>query len=250
MSDWELLALAAAFVIAIVFAIVIALVIALAIYPGELSWLSTRGTRWLYDRAAENYERKHARHDYAAYDAFIARAATALLSAQKNKQLQVLDLGCGTGRATLAASAVLGDAAHYTAVDFSPAMLEVFRAHPNSQRLQDSGALNIQACDVLQWLESNDAKTRRYELILLMELGEFLPGFPRVLTQLEPLGADGATLVMTRPAGIWAWCFPGRAQRRSGLSAALAKANYRIDEIRPWRGRYELLRCSRTGSSP
>jgi SAM-dependent methyltransferase len=245
MSVWALLALAAACVIAIV----VVLILAAAIYPGELSWLSGRGTRWLYDRAAGNYGRKHERHDYAAYDAFIARAASALLSAQEDKQLQVLDLGCGTGRATLAASAVLGPAAHYTAVDFSQAMLEVFCAHPKSRRLHDSGALDIHACDILTWLESTDAQTGRYELILLMEVGEFLPCFPRVLERLGRLGADGATLVMTRPAGIWAWCFPGRAQRRSGLSATLAKANYRIDEIRPWRARYELLRCSRSGSS-
>lgn len=245
MSVWVVLALPAA------------AIAALAIYPGELSWLPGRGTRWLYDRAAKGYSGKHGRHDYAAYDAFIARAAQSCLDKQGYAQAQgkcqgqgqipirVLDLGCGTGRATLAAAAVLGDAARYSAVDFSPAMLDEFRSELDRRQPQLNSVRDIHECDITAWLETPEAQARRYDLLLCMEVGEFLPSFPRVLKQLEQVSADAATLVITRPAGFWAWCFPGRAQTRRGLAAALAKAGYSIDEIQPWRGRYELLRCRR-----
>jgi ubiquinone/menaquinone biosynthesis C-methylase UbiE len=211
-------------------------IVLLLFYPGELSWVSPKGTRWLYDKGAKSYETKWQRHDYTPYDGLIALAASSLQPSPK--PLQVLDLCCGTGRATLVASRTLGSQAGYTAVDFSPGMLASLKSQIDPLGHEHSPDIKIVQADVHDWLRGTAS---RFDLLLFMEAGEFLPQFTEVIARLGPVCNAGGFLVMTKPAGLWSLCFPGRAQTRSQLTAHLHKAGFGDVKFTAWRKRYELL---------
>jgi SAM-dependent methyltransferase len=216
------------------------LLIFLSLYPAELSWFGGRGTRWLYDRAAHRYEEKWARHDYGPYDEAVRLAAREVLA--QCSQPRVLDLGCGSGRALLQAAQVLGDEATYTAVDFSAGMLAGLRARIAADTGLASCAVELVQADIGTWTA---AATESSNLVLCMEVGEFLPDFQRVLSRIGDLCAPGGRLVMTRPAGGWSLFFPARRQRRQTLLASLSAAGFDDCQVLPWRGRYEILVASR-----
>jgi len=217
-----------------------ALVAMLALYPAELSWLSTRGTRWLYDRAATSYNKKWQHHDYQPNDALIQRAAKEV--AGITPRPTVLDLGCGSGRATQVAAYSLGIAATYTAVDFSPRMLAQLALQQRGDGALANYDITLVQSDILPWLQNQGAC---YDLVLCMEVGEFLPQFGTVLELLGKRCNAGARLVMTRPAGYWHYFFPGRRQSRGRLKATLEAAGFVDIHFRAWRSRYELLSCRR-----
>lgn len=235
----------------IVFALALAGTVALTlvIYPGELSWFSQRGTRWLYNRAAKNYHTKYHRHDYAVFDQFIAKHVRQIPKACS--EVEVLDLGCGTGRATLAVAQSAAFAACFTAVDFSSEMLGEFRKNSEAEALLRCGSLSLCEAEIDNWLRTRIIHDQdQYDLVLIMEVGEFLPQLPQTLELLGALCAPGAILLMTRPAGLWAWCFPGRAQGVTALGQALARAGFEDTRFKRWRSRYQLVSSRRraTGS--
>lgn len=219
--------------------LVSALVLVLAVYPGELSWFSKGGTRWLYNRSAASYGLKWQRHDYQLYDELIAQAARA--AAANTTRPNVLDLGCGSGRALGVAARTLGSAATYTAVDFSPEMLAQCRRRASALAQCD---ITLVEADIATWLRQQSA---HYDLVLCMEVGEFLPEFGTVLKLLGQCCRAGAPLVMTRPAGRWHHFFPGRGQCRRQLQSALTAAGFVDTRFHPWRSRYECLSCRREG---
>lgn len=214
--------------------------ILLAIYPGELSWVRSGGHRWLYDRAAQHYNDKWLRHDYKDFDQQIARAAA--LAADLHSPPAVLDLACGTGRATLSAYRTLGEQADYTAVDFSTGMLAQFSTDNGAlpQWLRDN--VKTECNELGDWLAHNE---RRYELVLLMEASEFIPGNRALTSQLGRTVRAGGQLVMTRPAGFWWLLFPGRGQSRKVIAQRLREAGFSEPDFIPWRQRYELVTAHR-----
>lgn len=221
---------------AIVGALAALIIVLLLFYPGELSWVSPNGTRWLYDKSAKSYESKWLRHDYAPYDAIIAKAANTLAPSPSPHKL--LDLCCGTGRATLVASRALGSQASYTAIDFSAEMLASLRSQIDPPARDDSLNIKIVQADVLDWLSNT---SDRYDLLMFMEAGEFLPRFTEVVAHMgEACNKDGY-IVMTKPAGLWCAFFPARAQTRTQLTTHLHKAGFTDVEFTAWRKRYELV---------
>lgn len=223
MTLWLVLAASAAAVIA-------------ALYPAELSWVSARGTRWLYNRGASTYEGKWRRHDYRPYDKLVTQSALAVAGAQ---QPRVLDLGTGTGRALLLAIQALGARAQYTAVDFSTEMLARLQSKLESVP-GDALDIALSDQDLRGWLAT---QSNQYDLIMCMEVGEFVADFPGVLDAAGRIARPGARLVMTRPAGLWSLFFPKRCQSRKGMAEKLAQCGFAQIEFSPWRRRYELVSC-------
>lgn len=217
------------------------LIAAWLIYPGELSWLPGKGNRWLYNRGARQYHQKWQRHDYQSYDNAIKTAASS--AAENTEHVAVLDLACGSGRATTAAVAALGKRAHYTAVDYSKAMLQHFHATLQVQARHCDLELEIIEAEVVSWLQGTYAQ---YDLVMLMEAAEFIPDNRALIAALGTATRAGGQLVMTRPAGYWAHCFPGRRQQRHAVKQALTSAGFEHIRFSPWRARYELVQAVRS----
>jgi len=219
-------------------------IVVVAIYPGELSWISRSGNRWLYERGAKNYAQKWRRHDYRPYDELILSSIRSLAhnaSTEKpDRKIRVLDLGCGHGRATLLAAQQLGNAGLYRAVDYSAAMLAPLRSHIHQDPALAFLNIEIMEANISEYMS---AKGNAYDLVIMMEVGEFLPRFSQVLKQIGQHSAEGTTLVLTRPAGLWHFFFLGRKQSRSALTAALESTGFHHVTFKPWRTRYELVHC-------
>lgn len=229
--------------------ILITIALALAIYPGELSWLPGKGNRWLYDKAAANYAKKWNRHSYAQYDQHIQRAAAAAADRAADRAVsatnqtihpRVLDMACGSGRATRAAATELGKNASYTAVDSSAAMLDEMSV--TLEDVIDPDTVTRENCDAIAWLERNNAQ---FDLVLLMEAAEFIPQNRKLLAGLANAATTGSHLVMTRPASPWWIFFPGRGQSRRALRQRLTSAGFSDICFFAWRSRYELVSAVR-----
>lgn len=218
----------------------IVLILAPLVYPGELSHLGPGLNRWLYDRAARRYERKwqsRAYRDSPVRGEITTFAADALLRSGSGA---VLDLGCGTGRGTRLVAECLPSSTEFTAIDFSPAMLRVFGAWLEREAPDLRRRVTLLEADLAAWLEGDAAKGS-YGLVLMLEVGEFVPRFAEVLAEAGRLIPSGGGLVATRPAGIWSIFFPGRAQTRSALTRLLQRAGFAEPRYVKWRARYEIV---------
>jgi SAM-dependent methyltransferase len=218
----------------------IVLVLAPLVYPGELSHLGPGLNRWLYEHAARRYERKWQSTAYR--DSPVRREITtfaeeALLGSGSG---EVLDLGCGTGRGTRLVAERLPLSTNFTAIDFSPAMLRIFGAWLHSEAPELRRRVTLHEADLAAWAEGDAAKGA-YGLVLMLEVGEFVPRFAEVLTEAGRLIPSGGGLIATRPAGIWSIFFPGRAQTRSALTRLLQRAGFAEPRYVKWRARYEIV---------
>lgn len=226
--------------IAVLALLVAAIVLALLIYPGELSHVNTALNRWLYDRGAADYERKW---NSAAYQApqYADRIKDFARSAVSNNDAPtVLDLGCGTGAGIRLVLEVLPDTTHFVGVDFSAQMLRRFQAWIDTQSDGVRRRIDLVECDLASWSNS-EAEKKKFDLLLLLEVGEFVPGFEKLLRRASKLVVAGGGLIMTRPAAPWSWVFLRRFQSRQRLTRLLVDCGFDAPEIVPWRSRYELL---------
>ena len=164
----------------------------LLVYPGELSYLSPRLCRWLYDRAADGYEKKwsNAPYESLAFRQMIREFAYS--SVTSSEVHRVADLGCGTGAGTRWLEDALPSDTEFVAVDFSPRMLERFRLWTEKQGPELRDRIQMTCGDLRAWARS--ARGHHFGLVVLLEVGEFVPGFERLL------GAGGRVLRTRRGA--------------------------------------------------
>jgi SAM-dependent methyltransferase len=222
-------------------AAIAAVILAALVYPGELSHFSGAAHRWLYDRASRRYESKWSSPAYASQryrDPLVAHAVCCIPETETGAA-EVLDLGCGTGHGTRLLASALRNEVNYTCVDFSPGMLEQFSDWLQEQDDAFKRQVSIEQADISDWLSSN--KGRFFDLVLLLEVGEFLKGFDRLIGQLGKATNPGGGLVLTRPAGVTGLFFPWRYQSRPALRRLLAASGYTSIHFLPWRKRYELV---------
>lgn len=236
---WSTSSLALASLLAIVAVTAIVLVFAALIYPGELTHLNPALNRWLYDRAADDYESKwsSAAYNDPRIDAEIADFARAAVKASAVPR--VLDLGCGTGRGIRLLAGALPDAAEYLGVDYSGAMLAQFRDWIDRQDSGVRARIELEQRDLSDWAKEQGGE--RFGVVMMFEVGEFVPAFTAVLRRAADVIAPQGGLIMTRPAGAWWLFFPSRRQSRSSLSALLRSVGFDEPRYRAWRARYELV---------
>lgn len=225
---------------AAIFLSVLVLALAILIYPGEMSHVSTRLNRRLYDRAAAKYDRKWRSTAYRnpAVQSQIAQFAAA--SCQRSGIERVLDLGCGSGRGVQLVSEALTPATKFTGIDFSTAMLDEFRTWLREKGGSLESRVNIVETDLVAWAERK-SDTERYGLVLMLEVGEFIPKFVEVIRRVADVTGHGGGLILTRPAYHWWLFFPGRKQSRKALSELLISLGFEEPTFVRWRFRYELV---------
>lgn len=218
---------------------IVTLLFAAMVYPGELSQFGPLANRWLYNRAAQTYQDKWQSPTYQCQDhrdKIIEHVMAGIATSGINS---VLDLGCGTGRGVRLTIGALDTETHYTGVDFSAEMLARFRAWLATQGQDIAARVHLLESEVGQWATTGD--DAQYGAVFLLEVGEFLPDFIRVIEQLANRVAPGGALVMTRPAHFWWLFFPGRRQSRRALAQLLESAGFERPRYIPWRFRYEIL---------
>lgn len=215
------------------------------VYPGELSHVSPRFNRWLYDRAARRYNDKWesvAYKDPAIQESAIRFARQCI---EQSGVRRVLDLGCGTGHGIRLLHAALPADTRFTGVDFSPEMIRQFRSWLAAQETALSRRVDLVEEDLADWA-NRDSAGQPCGLVVMLEVGEFVPSFGRVIGRVSEVLADRGGLLLTRPAMHWSWFFPGRLQSRRALGRYLVSLGFAEPEFIKWRARYELVLCRRT----
>lgn len=220
--------------------LVIGLIVAALIYPGELSQLSPRLNRRLYDGAARTYDDKWRSFRYR--DPAVNRSMTdfARESLSRSGVMEVVDLGCGTGRGIRLLLDQLPESTRFTGIDYSSGMIDVFRSWLARQPPSASDRVVLRRQDLADWADGGAAE-RRYGLVLMLEVGEFVPRFADVMARIADVLAPQGGLIMTRPAGAWWLFFPTRRQSRRSLTALLRSLGFEEPHYRAWRARYELV---------
>lgn len=220
--------------------LLVSLLLILLIYPGELSHINPRFTRRLYDRVANGYDRKWTGKAYR--DPYIESEIRchAKSVCEQSGVFRVLDLGCGTGRGIrLIAPALPGDTVFY-GVDSSAVMLERFRLWLKLQELSLSSRVSIIESDLLEWANQS-VSADSFGLVLMLEVGEFISDFERVIRRVADVTEDGGGFILTRPANFWWIFFPGRKQSRDALTNLLVSFGFESPKFVKWRFRYELV---------
>ena len=223
----------------------LALVFAPLIYPGELSHISPGLNRWLYDRAAPGYDRKMRS---AAYDDPVVRRAVVAFAEQSLAGagiVEVLDLGCGTGRGIRQLIDILPASTRFTGIDYSPAMLREFRNWLGRREPSVSRRVVLRQGDLADWAE-NSPPGAHYGLVLMLEVGEFTPRFREVMAQVAAVLPPGGGFIATRPAGLWPLFFRGRSQTRQELTSLLDSLGFAAPHYLKWRARYEIVLAQKT----
>lgn len=212
----------------------------LLIYPGEGSHISGRLNQWLYDRAAGTYEKKW---DSAAYqgssfgDEIEEFARTALLDSRVKR---ALDLGCGTGRAVRILSTSLPPDTVFSGIDFSSKMLAEFQTWIDQQEPELQKRIIVHERDLADWA-TDTVTADPFGLIVMLEVGEFVPEFEAVVRKISILIPSGGGLIMTRPAGLWWLAFAHRKQSRMSMRRLLQSVGFERPRFIPWRSRYEFV---------
>lgn len=224
--------------------LILGAVMAALIYPGELSHVSSRLHRSLYDRAARNYDRKW--HGQAYHQAFINDAIVdfSIAACHRSGVTRVIDLGCGTGRGIRLISKAMSPAVQFIGVDSSAAMLDEFEYWLQSQGDALEARVSLTNSDLGTWAQDDD-NFATFGLVMMFEVGEFLPQFKEVMHRISDITAAGGGLILTRPAGLWRFFFPGRMQSREALSNLLASGGFEAPTFVKWRSRYELVFCKK-----
>lgn len=216
------------------------MVFAVLIYPGELSHIRSSLNRRLYDRAAAKYERKWSSEAYRDAGTRAAIQSFCLDAIETSRVARVFDLGCGTGRAIRLLANELPAATQFEAIDFSGAMLGLFREWLAGQDQALRNRVKITERDLSEWAAESIGGDQA-GLVILLEVGEFLSDFDGVINTIATTVAPGGGLLMTRPASLWWIFFAHRHQSRRGLERLLVQSGFGEVRFTPWRSRYELV---------
>lgn len=214
----------------------------LLVYPGELSQLSRRWHRWLYDTAARRYEKKWLHRGYQDTGLDTRIRAHARQGLHRCTSRVIVDLGCGTGRAIDLLQPVLDPDCFYLGMDFSPKMLALARVRLQASQL--NGALI--EMDLARFRGEESLK-QKAAVVVMLEVSEFVTDFPALIKEVAQWSETGASLVLSRPAGWFAYAFPGRSQTRDRFTRVLQQAGFSDIQVLSWRWRYEIILATRVG---
>ena len=209
----------------------------------ELSYLPGHSLNaWLYDRLAPLYPRKTRQRAYAdpgTQDRTLLAPLRELCRYRTGPV--VLDVGCGSGRASLALVRQPWFTGRIIALDLSEAMLAQFRAARETLGDAQRARIEIHRAGAAEFLPA----AGNVDAILLLEVGEFIRGFPALLRALLARLSPGGLLVITRPPFPYSLMFPFRAQGRRTLARLLRDSGLERVETVDFRPRYAFVHAWR-----
>lgn len=152
--------------------------------------------RRFWDRIAARYAARPLKN-VAAYEAMLSDIAGHL-----HPDDRVLELGCGTGGTAIRLAPLV---AHWTACDFSPAMIRIARAKPAGDNLR------FVVADVGQALASGPC-----DVVCAINVLHLVDDMPATLAQIHAHLPQGAHLIMK------IWCFADVTWRIRAIFSTLA----------------------------
>lgn len=214
----------------------------------ECSYLPAgRAHAGLYDRLAWLYPAKlagRAYRDASEQERLFLEPLRAL--AATRGALEVLDLGCGSGRYSLLLLRQPWFTGRIVAIDLSANMLDAFRRELATLPECDRARVTI----VHGRIDEAIARARRADACVLLEVGEFLPGFADAVASAGRLLRPGGVLLLTCPPFPYSLLFPGRAQSRRALARLLARTGFEKPAWHDWRRRYAVVHARRASDVP
>ena len=172
----------------------------------------------VFDRYDDFEQRMIERLHYQAPQALLAAIVAAL--GQDQRQLRILDLGCGTG---LMGAAIRHLAVRLDGIDLSPAMVERSRARGNYDRL-DAG-------DLFALL---GAHASEYDLLVAADVCPYIGDLTPFLAACAPALAVGGILAFTVERGDSGWSLGGTRRfvhAAEHVREAAATAPWRVVSI-------------------
>lgn len=112
-----------------------------------------------------------------------------------DSDLQLLDIGCGTGANLPMLRNAVGKDGHVTAMDFSPLALEFARTHP------ESNGVSLLQGDALHLPFENES----FHLLTMLDVLEHLSDDVRALSEVRRVLKPGGALVFSVPAYQHLW---------------------------------------------
>lgn len=221
---------------------------------GILSWLlltegSYLGSGWVrrsYDWLAPWYEGKWKSEEYKSDELnqqlFIKPVLKAISGSDDGTVAPstpcVLDLACGTGRASFLMLDEPTFEGHIDAIDFSAGMLRQFEDHLSQRSESERSRVTLSQLDLANW---SCEQRESYDAVLFLEAAELVSNLPELLSQIRRSLKPTGVLITTRVGQRFKWLFPGRHQQDDALNQLLMKQGFEIITTSPWRKRYDVI---------
>ena len=235
--SWSLL-----FICLLLWGLVILLLIAV-----EHGYFSSAPARWLYNICAPLYRGKWKRNvaEYSAATTERLFLAPMLEALRRTDCQHVADLGCGTGRLSLALLGSERFRGTIEAYDFSPQMLKIF--HQELAHLPESARTRVVVSE--QNLESwrSPSTETRYGAVFLVEAGEFVVNIRSLLAEIGAHIPAGGVLILTKPKDWYSRFLLGRPLTRRALENYLVSVGFQDISFHPWTNRHEVVWAWRSG---
>ena len=223
------------FIALLLWALVIVLLLAV-----EHGYLSSTPARWLYNVCAPFYQGKWKRNREEYSDATTSRLFLVPIfeALARTSNQRVIDLGCGTGRLSLA---LLRDARFsgvIDACDFSTQMLKIFQTELLQMDPEIRSRLTICEQNLEAWRHSPEVQAGA---VLLIEAGEFVVNIQQLLREISAAVVPGGIVLITKPKDWYARLLIGRPLTRSKLTAKLSSLGFHDISFHPWTSRHEVV---------
>ncbi|MDJ0625479.1 MAG: class I SAM-dependent methyltransferase [Candidatus Caenarcaniphilales bacterium] len=206
----------------------------------ELSYWGNRGLKNIYNLFAPIYEYKWNSAKYKSKTVteklFLLPLKMALLN--NNKPPRFLDLACGTGRMSLMVLKQEWFSGTIESVDFSKGMLEKLKRELAKCPQDKKNSCKTTEMELSSWTEN---VKNSYDAVALMEVSEFLPNFPEILSRVAKIIEPGGLLLLTKPPDWMSVFYPKRKQNRHELTELLKNNGFGNISIHKWTHRYEVV---------
>ncbi len=226
---------------------------------GLLSWLlltegSYLGSGWVrksYDWLAPWYEGKWKSKEYQSDELNHQLFINPILKAISDRDggvdskimPRVLDLACGTGRASFLLLDQPTFQGHIDAIDFSAGMLSKFESHLFQRTESERSRVTLSRLNLEHW---SCEQPETYDAVLLLEAAELVPKLPELLLQIRRSLKPTGVLITTRVGQKFKWLFPRRHQQGNAMNRLLESQGFDIITTSLWRNRYDVIHARPT----
>ena len=233
-----------------------------AVYCTEMSYLGSFCTKFLYNFFSPVYELKWRTKNYTKpeiLEKLFLQPTRKIIEkqAQKEKSTEILDLACGTGRFS---QMILKESwlrkqknsskelnkIKIRAFDFSTGMLHRFEKKLQELKRRNliepeyKETVSLGKVDLNLW-RANKEDYQKYQVVSLLEAGEFIPNFVKLVEQVSHLLEPGGIFILTKPPDSLAWTYFFRRQMSQSLRSLLVSNGFTKVSFHSWTSRYELV---------